>query len=134
MAISDRHERRIAMIDRKSVRALNKQIKKMPELAERYVKEAMTKNGEEAVKYMRLLCPEDSGATEASIRYEVKDTSKGVALQIRAGDGEEAPARLVEYANNQPFFWPTIRLQGKRYRGRYRRAINKAAKEIANRG
>ena len=120
------------MIDRKSVAKWKRQVKRMPPKAEHYLEDAMKKNGEEATKYMKLLVPVDEGNTKASITYNVKTISTGVELRIEAGAGEKAPARIVEFANNQAFFYPTLRLQGKRYRGRYRRAINKAAKEIAN--
>ena len=122
------------MIDTKSLRRWKKQIKKLPAAAENHIQDAMKKNGDEGTKYMKLLAPVDSGKTQASIFYYVKHIPHGVRLTFGAGDGEEAPARIVEFVNDQAFFYPTIRIQGKRYRGRYRRAINKAAKEIATRG
>ena len=120
------------MIDRKSVAKWKRQVKRMPPKAEQYVEAAMHKNGDEATKYMKLLVPVDDGSTRESIFYYVKKVPTGIQLRIVAGDGEDAPARYVEFVNKQAFFYPTMRLQGKRYRGRYRRAINKAAKEIAN--
>lgn len=127
------------MIDRKSVSKWKRQVRKLPETAERHIEDAMTKNGDEAVKFMKLLAPQPgqgraTGATRSSIFYYIRKIPTGIQLTIGAGDGEDAPARIVEFVNEQPFFYPTLRLQGKRYRGRYRRAINKAAKEIASRG
>lgn len=120
------------MIDRRSVAKWKRQVKRMPAKAEQYVEDAMVKNGEEATKYMKLLVPVDDGSTRDSIFYYTKQVPTGIQLVIGAGDGAGSPARIVEYVNNDAFFYPTLRLQGKRYRGRYKRAINKAAKEIAN--
>lgn len=120
------------MIDKKSLASWKKQVRKLPATAEKHIQGAMEKNGTEGTKYMGLLAPSDTGQTRASIFYYVRKIPGGIQLTFGAGDGEDAPARIVEFVNDQPFFYPTLRLQGKRYRGRYRRAINKAAKEIAS--
>ena len=111
----------------KGKKRLQKQLRKIPDSAKAEMKRALTMNGAEADRYMSALIPVLTGETKISIFYFIRDVSGGIQLTVVAGhDG--APARMVEFVNETPFFYPVIRLNHKRWTSRIKRHINKSVK------
>jgi len=108
-------------------------MKAIPDAAKHEIRIALTRNGEEADRYMSALVPVLTGETKISIFWYIKDVTGGTRLTVSAG-GDGSPARAVEFVNDTPFFYPVIRLNGKRWRSRISRHINKAAKQAVSGG
>ena len=108
-----------------------KNTKRMPQFVVKELDKVAEKTKAEVVPQMKVLVPVDEGLTRDSIGAFIAERDDGVILGIYAGDGtDKAPARLVEFYNNQPFFYPVIRNNSKRIKGRLKRAITKAAKSV----
>lgn len=137
---------------------LHKKLQRMPEVGKNQIKAAMEKSAEEIVSMMRSLVPEKSGALRDSIGWTWGKAPKGamtlgnvaaaslggeLTITIYAGtrdkslgDRDAFYARFVEFGTQnmaaQPFFFPSYRANKKRSNSRIRRAVTKAAKEVAS--
>lgn len=130
---------------------LQKKMERMPKVAKARIREALEKAAEEIVQMMRRLVPVDEGALRDSIGWtwgkapkgamtlgKVAESSMGgdLTITIYAGDDEAFHARWVEFGTQdmaaQPYFFPAYRANRKRAKSSVRRAINKAAKEVAS--
>lgn len=93
------------------LKELNVKLKKLPEQAEKRVKEAMEQGANEIVAMMKSLVPVDSGDLRDSIGWTwgerpkysqaiatVKSTDGKLALTIYAGNSKVRYAHLVEFA------------------------------------
>ena len=129
-ARSDRLARRLAAI---------------PATVKAAVAPALIKSGDELVRTMQALAPQDTGKLKASLvstppgqatpAYSQPGGSRVAGeneVLVTAGDKEVRYAHLVEYgtkeAHAQPYFWPAYRLNKKRIQNRVKRAIGKAVR------
>lgn len=110
------------------------------------VSKAMTKQANDMATTMRVLAPVKSGDLKGSIEvtpggqstppYSQPGGSMTVpetAVAITAGNSDVRYAHLVEYGTTkapaQPFFWPAVRLHGKRARKAIKSAIGRAVRK-----
>lgn len=107
---------------------LARQLKAIPKLVGKRIEKAQDKNGAESARYMKALVPvgTDSGVrTRDTIKHKVTVKPGRIKLRIEAADD----ARAIEFINDQPFFYPVIRLHGKRRLRRTIKEINKGLKD-----
>ena len=121
------------MFSKRNLDAHKKALLRLPRNAREELAKANSKSVEEFERYAHALVPVRDGHTKRSIEAGTYELPNGnFVLTMTAGDGTDlAPARAVEFVNDQPFFYPTLRLFHKRWKGRVKRAINKAAKQAA---
>lgn len=136
---------------------LHRKLQRMPEVAKQQIKAAMERSADEIVAMAKNLAPEKSGALRDSIGWtwgkapkgamslgKVAAASLGGELTItiyagtrdkQLGDRDAFYARFVEFGTQkmsaQPFFFPSYRANKKQAGSRIRRAVTKAAKEVA---
>ena len=124
---------------------LRRKIKALPQLVREELRAALQKSGDEITAIQKTLVPEDDGVLKSTIRndYEPEDlrvvlTAGGPATTkpIREGLSPDYDYALAQEFGTQgmpanPFFFPGYRLGKKRAKSRITRAINKAAKRIA---
>lgn len=137
---------------------LHRKLQRMPEAAKAQIKTAMEKSADEIVAMARNLAPVDSGALRDSIGWSWGKAPQGamtlgkvaaaslagdLTITIYAGtrdkklgDADAFYVRWVEFGTKkmdaQPFFFPSYRANKKRARSNIRRAVTKAAKEVAS--
>mgnify|MGYP001796675931 CR=1 FL=1 len=122
----------LIMFDRRAVRAHSRALKRLPQHTRNELARVNQKSVEEFERSAKALVPVLTGETQLSIEAGTYETDGGFVLTMTAGDGtDNAPARIVEFVNDQPFFYPTLRLFRKRWYGRARRAVTKTAKIAA---
>ncbi len=124
---------------------LRRKIKALPALVREELGAAIQKSADEITAIQRSMAPEDDGTLKSTIHndYDPDDlratlTAGGEATTVPVRDGLDAD---YDYALGQefgtakmpanPFFFPGYRLGKKRAKGRITRAINKAAKRVA---
>lgn len=103
------------------------------------------KSGNEAKNIMRTLVARDQGDLAETIETVVSDG--GMTVAVTVGDDtadDQIKARTVEGGRAsgtrggkmtaQPFVGPTRKYLAKKHKARARRAIGKAAREVAGRG
>lgn len=131
--------------------SLVKKLTKIPEEAKAEIRKALELSADEVVRLAKRLAPVDDGDLQMSISWTWGDPPKGsivlgvvkapkgsddLRISIYAGNSKAYYARWVEFgtqhASAQPYFLPAYRANRKRVRGRVTRAINKAAKKLAN--
>ncbi len=129
----------------------------MPVQAKARIREALEKSADEIVRLAKSLVPVDSGALRDSIGWTWGKVPQGaltlgkvvagklggdltITIYVgtrdkKLGDLDAFYARWIEFGTQhmkaQPFFYPAYRAQKKSARSRVRRAITKAAKEVA---
>ncbi|PLX37000.1 MAG: hypothetical protein C0605_07995 [Hyphomicrobiales bacterium] len=101
--------------------------------AEKEIKSAVEKSATELESSAKHFAPVDSGAMKAGIKTRIE--RGGMAARVGVFDPKLFYVRFVEFGTRtapaQPFLFPSYRLLRRRIRGRFSRAINKAAKEVA---
>lgn len=136
---------------------LHKKLQRMPDVAKTKIKAAMEQGADEIVAMMRNLVPVDSGALRDSIGWSWGKAPQGamtlgkmaannlageLTITIYAGtrdkklgDADAYYARFVEFGTKHmaasPYFYVSYRANKKKVRSRIRRAVTKAAKEVA---
>lgn len=135
---------------------LHKKLQRMPEVAKNHIRAEMEKAAEEIVSMMRNLVPSPgngkyaTGTLRDSIGWTWGKAPRGTSviatatasmggdltITFYAGGGDAFHARFVEFGtkhmNAKPFFYVSWRANRKKARSRIRRAITKAAKEVAS--
>lgn len=137
---------------------LQQKMKRMPEVAKVRIRAALEKAAEEIVQMMKRLVPVDQGALRDSIDWTWGKAPKGsmtlgkvaesavagdLTITIYAGtrdkslgDMDAFHARWVEFGTEkmkaQPYFFPSYRANKKRATSGVRRAVSRAAKEVAS--
>lgn len=127
-------------------RRLENKLKRLPKVQRRYVSDAVKKSADEGARVARVLVPVgETGELAESIRVEV--SADGMSAQVVAGADTkrgQIKAHTVEGGRDpdtaggamaaQPFIGPARSYLAKKFKGRISRAINKAAREVANGG
>lgn len=108
--------------------------RRLPAEAREGLVDALNRGGREIVMRAQALAPVDEGdLRDATERLPIEETPRGLAVTIRNTDFK---ARWVEFGTTrapaQPFFWPAVRSLRARVRGRIKRALSKAAKQVAH--
>jgi HK97 gp10 family phage protein len=128
---------------------LQKKLNRMPVVAKEAIKAAMAKQADEIVRMMKSLVPVDKGTLRESIGWTWGRAPKGssivavakaslagdLTITIYAGSHEAFYARWQEFGTKNmranPYFYVSWRANKKRAKSAVRRAINKAAKQVA---
>lgn len=126
-------------------KALIRKLGQLPGAQRRHIRDAQEKNGAEGVRIAKTLVPRESGGLADTIEYKTSDG--GMVVVIEAGgntkrgniqantvEGGRDPAAQGGAMAAQPFIRPTRSYLAKKFKGRIKRAINKAAKEVAGNG
>ena len=112
--------------------ALRRKLLALAPATEGEIRKAVRRSVDELAAKARDFAPERTGALKRSIEAVTFDEGLRGAVQARAPH-----AHLVEFgtvrAKARPFLFPSYRLLRKRIKGRFSRAINKAAKQVAKR-
>ena len=103
---------------------------------------AAFKAGEEVATLARQFVPVDDGKLRDSIKVVVPPDQFNPKVRVEAGGSEAYYARWVEFGTAargehpgtpaQPYLFPAYRLMRKKIKGRFSRAMTKAAKEVAS--
>lgn len=125
---------------------LERKLRKLPKAQRRHVADAVKKSADEGARVARVLVPigETGGLSESIVvevfdggmRAEVVaggDTKRG-RIQANTIEGGRDPNTRGGFAAAQPFIGPARSYLAKKFKGRISRAINKAAREVANGG
>lgn len=123
----------------------------MPQVAKNEIRKALESAADEIVGMAQRLVPVDKGDLRDSIGWTWGKAPKGaltlgkvaesslagdLTITIYAGNSEAFYARFVEFGTQkmpaQPYFYPAYRATKKRAKGRVRRSITKAAKQVAS--
>ncbi|MDO6799364.1 hypothetical protein [Shimia thalassica] len=127
-------------------RKLRRQLKSLKGTTRKHVTDAIEKSTHEGVRVARVLAPEKSGETKKDIHAEFKDqgmTGTVVAIESSAPRAEKDRAYSIEHGRKSGgqgttegshHIWRTRQYLQKKLKSRIRRALNKAAKEVASRG
>jgi HK97 gp10 family phage protein len=127
---------------------LNRKLKELPLAAKTKIRTAIAKSADEITSAARRLAPVDTGALRDSIDWTWDAPPKGTIVLGRASGGVDLTAtifagndkayyaRWVEFGtanlSAQPFFYPSYRSKKKAAKSRIKRAVNAAAREVAN--
>ncbi len=122
---------------------LARKLRRLPDEVEADVAKMVKKSGNELATIARQLVPVDTGDLKSTIKVTIED--RGMAARVTAGSDEKRSiiqARTVEGGRDpasvsggmaaQPFLNPAATYLSKRIKGRLKRAVNKAAKRVAN--
>lgn len=137
-------------IDPRSLQRLRRKLEAIPDFARKAISEGLEENARELVAAQKRVAPRDDGDLIASIKYEwtqpgrqsaeTRASVKGsvqLSIDVTAGDDKAYYARWVEFGTRdgrtpkQPFFFPTYRVNIRRFRSRITRKINQAYKRQA---
>jgi len=122
---------------------LSRQLGKLPEAQRQHVVKAIAKSTEEGARVARTLSPDASGRTRDGITTEYRDgglTGEVVVIASDAPQAEKDRAYSIEHGRKKGdrgttegyhHVSRTRSYLAKKWRGRIKRAINKAAKEVA---
>jgi hypothetical protein len=125
---------------------LIRQLRALPEVQRKHVAKAIRLNTEEGARVARTLAPNVTGQTRDSITAKISaDGMRGevVVIPSDAPRKNKDRAYSIEYGRKAGkrgqtvgynYVWRTRQYLSKKFRGRIRRAVNKAAKEVAGRG
>lgn len=106
---------------------LSRRLQAIPKAVRDAVQPALDTSADELVGTMKRLAPVDEGDLRDSI--EKRPGGHELARKVATDDYK---ARWAEFGTAkqaaQPFFWPTVRLNKKRFTGRIKRAIRKAVR------
>jgi HK97 gp10 family phage protein len=138
---------------------LHRKLQRMPAVAKARIQEAMETSANDVVRMAKGLAPvlksptpeRRAGALRDSIGWTWGKPPRGtitigkvmngalgadLTITIYAGDSEAFYARWVEFGTQnmsaQPFFYPSYRASKKSANSRIRRAITRAAREVAS--
>ena len=122
---------------------LARKLRRLPDEVEADVAKMVKKSGNELATIARQLVPVATGDLKSTIKVTIED--RGMAARVTAGSDEKRSiiqARTVEGGRDpasvsggmaaQPFLNPAATYLSKRIKGRLKRAVNKAAKRVAN--
>lgn len=125
---------------------LARKLGQLPAATRANVAKAVAKSTEEGARVARTLAPDTTGRTRAGITAEIRDggmTGEVVVIASDASRAEKDRAYSIEHGRKRGnrgttagyhFVRRTRSYLGKKWRGRIKRAINKAVKEVAGRG
>jgi len=123
---------------------LMRQMDKLPDAARQHIKKAIRLNTEEGARVARTLAPDVTGETVANITTEYsKGGMKGTVVVIAndAGQADKDRAYSIEHGRKRGdrgttegahYVWTTRQYLAKKFKGRMKRAIKKAVKEVSN--
>lgn len=118
----------------------------LPDAQRGHIRKAMSLNVTEGVQVARALAPERSGQTRDEITgHMALDGMSGeiVAIDPSAPGPEKNRAYSIEHGRKEgnrgvtegsEHMWQTRQHLGKKFKGRIKRAVKKAVKEVSNRG
>ncbi len=118
----------------------------LPEVQRAHLRKAIAKSAEEGARVARVLAPDTTGETRANITTEYRDdglTGEVVVIDSSASRQEKDRAYSIEHGRKKGdrgttegyhYVHRTREYLGKRWKGRIKRAVNKAAKEVARNG
>lgn len=119
-------------------------MKSLPEVSRAHIVKAIRLNTEEGARVARTLAPDVTGETVANITTEYsKGGMKGTVVVIasNASRADKDRAYSIEHGRKRGergttegahYVWTTRQYLAKKFKGRIRRAINKAVKEVSN--
>lgn len=132
------------MFTKQSVRNVKRGLQRMPAHVSHHILKAQEVNAKEANAYMSVLVPHDTGTTSlhtGAFAFE-RPSDGSIVMQMYTErpvlPGEDAEdyvgqtIRKILFDNGQDFFYGTWRLNRKRWKGRLKRGVTKAAKEFVN--
>ena len=128
------------MSDDGGIGRLQRRLAAIPKAVKEAVEPALRKSGEEMVATMRAIVPKDTRDLEYSIKYTMPGkqtpaysqpggsmTVPENAVAVTVGNSDVRYGHLVEYgsvkAQAQPFFWPAVRLNRKKFTSRLQPAV-----------
>ncbi|MFG6550298.1 hypothetical protein ACGYLV_14655 [Sulfitobacter sp. M21595] len=123
---------------------LMRQLKALPENARSHLATAMRRNIEEGEKIANVLAPDVTHETRGNIYSELKDDGlTGIVYAIPSDAPQEDKDRAysIEHGRKKgnrgtteghKYMWQTRQYLQKKFRGRMRRAVKKAVKEVTN--
>lgn len=83
---------------------LVRKLKKLPDIAEKRIKEAMEKSADQTVMLMKRLAPVDKGDLQKSITWSYGDAPEG-SLRIKQFKSAEGNVRISIYAGGPDAFY-----------------------------
>ncbi len=123
---------------------LMRQLKALPENARSHLTTAMRRNIEEGEKIANVLAPDVTHETRGNIYSELKDDGlTGIVYAIPSDAPQEDKDRAYSIEHGRKagnrgtteghkYMWQTRQYLQKKFRGRMRRAVKKAVKEVTN--
>lgn len=121
---------------------LTRQLKSLPQKQRVYVVKALSKSADEGVKVARTLVPVDQGDLKSGIHKKSQDEGMTVSVEAAPATKEaQIKAKAVEFGRKKgargttqpnPYMRRTQAYLAKRVKGRIKRAIRKAAKEVVS--
>lgn len=117
---------------------LHRKLRRIPQRFEADILKWANKSAAELVSYQKALAPEDSGDLLDTFKI-VESRPPRIGVRVIAGDDPVFYEQWQEFGTSSGlpalnFFFGPYRLLRRRLRGRVKRAVNKAAKEVARRG
>ena len=125
---------------RRDLERMTRGLAAFPDVASMEIYAAQVKNADEAERYMLALAPKDEGITRAGTgaqAYKRRDRIGFIMATSRPNrPGASATSkteriRAILFANETDFFYGVWNLNKKRWKGRMRRAMTKAARRTA---
>lgn len=125
---------------------LIRQMKQLPEVQRKHIRGAVQKGTEEAARVARVLAPDVTGETREQITTEYHDDGMVGEVVVIASDApraEKDKAYSIEHGRKKGdrgttegshHVQRTRQFAGKKHRNRIKRAVNRAAKEVAGNG
>jgi hypothetical protein len=119
-------------------------LEQLPDAQRAHVRKAIKLNAEEGARVARTLAPVRSGKTKAKIATEYSQDGMAatvVVIDSKAPQAEKDRAYSIEHGRKKGdhgstdgahFVWNTRQYLAKKFKGRIKRAISKAVKEVAN--
>ncbi len=123
---------------------LIRQLDQLPDSARSHIRKAIRRNTEEGARVARTLAPELTGQTKSQITTEYSTNGlrgEVVVIDSNAPRAEKDRAYSIEHGRKKgdhgrtegaQFVWTTRRYLAKKFRGRMKRAIKKAVKDVTN--
>lgn len=125
---------------------LARKLKRLPDKQRAAIAAVIVKSAEEAERTAGILVPiGETGDLAETIHTEYSadglsaelvagDDTKTGQIKARAVEGGRAAGSKTGAMDARPYIGPTRALLAKKFKGRLKRAMNKAAKEVANGG
>jgi hypothetical protein len=119
---------------------LTRQLRALPRKQRAHIVKALNKSADEGVRVARTLVPVDSGELKDGIHKKSQDAGMTVSVEAAPATKEaQIKAKAVEFGRTKgnrgatdprPYLRRTQAYLAKRVKGRIKRAIKKAAKEV----
>ncbi|WDR07300.1 HK97 gp10 family phage protein [Devosia rhodophyticola] len=138
------------MADDGGIGRLQRRLAAIPVAMKAGIQPTLLKQGNAVANTMRLLAPDDPATDAPDLKSSIVVTTAGQttppysqpsgtmivpenAVAITVGNSDVRYPHLVEYGTKkssaQPFFWPAVRLNRKKFQAAIKRAVGKAVRE-----